>query len=251
MDMRRFDDKVVLITGAASGIGRATAERLASEGAGLLCVDVQPKGLAETVAALAATGATVFSHVADLADPAAPPATVAACMKHFGKLDVLCNVAGILRMDLTHELELADWSRVIAVNLTATFLMCKAAIPHLLARGGNIINVSSTSALQGMPYGAAYGSSKAGVLALTRGIAVEYAAQGLRANAVCPGSIETPMTNPDMLPKGIDMKLLRRMMPLDRARGPETVASVIAMLASVDGAHINGEFIRVDGGTLA
>jgi NAD(P)-dependent dehydrogenase (short-subunit alcohol dehydrogenase family) len=154
-------------------------------------------------------------------------------------------------MDLTHELELADWSRVIAVNLTATFLMCKAAIPHLLQRGGNIVNVSSTSALQGMPYGAAYGSSKAGVLALTRGIAVEYAARGLRANAVCPGSIETPMTNADMLPKGIDMKLLRRMMPLDRARGPETVASVIAMLASADGAHINGEFIRVDGGTLA
>jgi NAD(P)-dependent dehydrogenase (short-subunit alcohol dehydrogenase family) len=129
--------------------------------------------------------------------------------------------------------------------------MCKAAIPHLLTRGGNIVNVSSTSALQGMPWGAAYGSSKAGVLSLTRTLAVEYAAMGLRANAVCPGSIETPMNSADMLPKGVDLKLLRRMMPLDRARGPETVASVIAMLASADGAHINGEFIRIDGGTLA
>jgi meso-butanediol dehydrogenase/(S,S)-butanediol dehydrogenase/diacetyl reductase len=251
MSMRRFDDKVVLITGAASGIGRATAERLASEGAALLCVDVQAKGLAETVGLLTAAGATAHPFAADLADPASPRAAVAACMKHFGKIDVLCNVAGILRMDITDELELANWNRVIAVNLTATFLMCKEAIPHLLLRGGNIVNVSSTSALQGMPWGAAYGSSKAGVLALTRGLAVEYAGRGLRANAVCPGSIETPMTNVDMLPKGIDMKLLRRMMPLDRARGPETVASVIAMLASSDGAHINGEFIRIDGGTLA
>lgn len=249
--MQRFKDKVVLVSGAASGIGRATAERLAGEGASLFCVDIQDRALADTVSALVAAGATAHGEVADLADPAAAAQVVGSCIERYGRIDVLLNVAGILRMDVTHELDLADWNRVIAINLTATFLMCKAAIPHLLAAGGNIVNVSSTSALQGMPYGAAYGSSKAGVLALTRGLAVEYAKLGLRVNAVCPGSIETPMTNPDRVPEGIDWKLLRRMMPLDRARGPETVAGVIAMLASEDGAHINGEFVRVDGGTLA
>jgi meso-butanediol dehydrogenase/(S,S)-butanediol dehydrogenase/diacetyl reductase len=249
--MQRFEEKIVLITGAASGIGRATAERLGREGATLFCVDVQERALAATAEALRSVGIVVDVAVADLAQPDTAAHVVDRCVEKHGQLDVLLNVAGILRMDNTHELALEDWSRVIAVNLTGTFLLCKAAIPHLLASAGNIVNVSSTSALQGMPYGAAYGSSKAGVLALTRGIAVEYGKRGLRANAVCPGSIDTAMTNPDRVPKDIDWKLLRRMMPLDRSRGPETVASVIALLASEDGAHINGEFIRVDGGTLA
>ena len=249
--MRRFDDKVVLATGAAAGIGRATAIRLANEGASMFLVDVQEKGLQETLALVRDTGVDAEARRVDLSDPDAATAAVGACVERFSRIDVLCNIAGIVRMDKTHELELADWNRVLAVNLTGTFLMCKAAIPHLLESGGNIVNISSTSGLQGMPWGAAYASSKGGVLALTRAVAVEYGKQGLRANAVCPGSVETAMQNADMIPKDADYKLLKRIMPLDRARGPETVASVIAMLASDDGAHINGEFIRVDGGTLA
>ena len=249
--MRRFDDKAVLITGAASGIGRATAERLASEGASLFCVDVQPKGLEDAVGAIRAAGGKAVAHACDLADSAAPGAAVAAALKALGKLDVLCNIAGIVRMDKTHELELTDWNRVIAINLTATFLMCKTAIPHLLERRGNIVNTASTAGIQGMPWGAAYGSSKAGVIGLTRALAVEYGKLGLRVNAICPGSIETPMMSMDMFPKGVDMKLVLRIMALDKARGPETVAGVIAMLASDEGIHINGETIRVDGGTLA
>jgi NAD(P)-dependent dehydrogenase (short-subunit alcohol dehydrogenase family) len=249
--MRRFDDKAVLVTGAASGIGRATAERLAAEGASLLCVDVQARGLDEVVSTIHAKGGRACAHTCDLADTAAPAAAVAAALSELGKLDVLCNIAGIVRMDKTHELELADWNRVIAINLTATFLMCKAAIPHLLERRGNIVNTASTAGIQGMPWGAAYGSSKAGVIGLTRALAVEYGKLGLRVNAICPGSVETPMMNADMFPKGVDMKLVLRIMALDKARGPETVASVIAMLASDDGVHINGETIRVDGGTLA
>jgi meso-butanediol dehydrogenase/(S,S)-butanediol dehydrogenase/diacetyl reductase len=202
--MNRFDDKIVLLTGAAAGIGRATADRVGREGARLFCVDVQPQALVDTLEALAAAGVTAHGEVADLADPAVPARMVDGCVQRFGRIDALLNVAGILRMDNTHELALSDWNRVLAVNLTATFLMCKAAIPHLLAVGGNIVNVASTSALQGMPYGAAYGSSKAGVLSLTRAIAVEYGKRGLRANAVCPGSIETTMTNPDRVPQDID-----------------------------------------------
>jgi len=248
---RRFDGKVVLVTGAASGIGRATVQRLAREGASLFCVDIEAEAVEAAAVEAAALGAPALARVCDVSSAEQVEATVAACLARFGRLDALCNVAGILHMANTHEHTLEAWERVLAVNLTGTFLMCRAALPHLLAARGAIVNVASTAGLRGMPWGAAYGASKGGVLALTRTLAVEYGKRGLRANAVCPGSIDTPMSSGAQIPAGADRELLQRILPLDHARGPETVASVIALLASDEGAHVNGEDVRVDGGMQA
>ncbi len=249
--MQRFENKVVLITGAASGIGRATSERLASEGATLFLCDVQDEGLEATAKQCRQLGAKVETAHCDVGDAASVTVSLDACVAKLGGLDVLVNVAGILALEHTMDTTLETWERILRINLTGTFLMCQGAIPHLLERGGNIVNISSTSALAGQVYAAAYGSSKGGVLALTRTLAIEFAKQGVRVNAICPGSIKTPMTGKSGLPEDPDWKLLQRAMALDQPRGPESVAGVIAMVASEDGAHINGESIRVDGGTLS
>ncbi len=249
--MKRFEGKVVLITGAASGIGRATALRLAEEGAQLALCDVQRDALDATAKDAAERGAVCETAVVDVCDEAQVRAAVQGAVKRFGRLDVACNVAGILRFDHTHELPLADWSRVLGINLTGTFLVCREAIPHLLATRGNIVNVASTAGMTGHPWAAAYAASKGGVIAFTRALAVEYAQQGMRANSVCPGSIETPITKQFQVPDGANPKLVRRMMPLTGFAGPEKVANLIAFLASEEGSHITGEEIRIDGGALA
>lgn len=250
--MKRFADKVVLITGAASGIGRATARRLASEGALLFATDLQGPALEDVAKGIREAGGTIETRLHDVSDAARCKEIVAECLSHYGRLDVLCNIAGILHFSHTHEHSDEDWERILAVNLNGTFFMCRAALPHLLETRGNIVNMASTAALAGHPWTAAYSASKGGIRALTSTIAIEYAKAGLRANAVCPGSVETPIHEAFELPDGADPKLLRRIMPPDRVfRGPEHVAGVIALLASEDGAHINGESIRVDGGTLS
>ncbi len=249
--MRRFEDKVVLITGAASGIGAATAERLAEEGATLAVCDVQREALEAQAKKLEERGTKVLATLCDVSNPADVEATVKECIDTFGRIDVLCNVAGILQFKHTHEYPLEDWNRIIGVNLTGTFLMCREALPHLLESRGNIVNMGSTAGLAGHPWTAAYSASKGGVHALTYGIAIEYGKQGLRANVICPGSIRTPITKAVQLPEGADQKLIKRIMPLDDFRGPEVVASTGAFIASADAGHINGESLRVDGATLS
>jgi len=239
----RFAGKVALVTGAASGIGRATSERLAREGAAVMAVDLRDEPLRELVAGHAGRMAMMCG---DVSDPASVQDTVDATVARFGALDVLCNAAGILRTVHTHEETLDDWNRVLATNLTGTFLMCRAAIPHLLRSRGTIVNLSSTAALRAHAWTAAYSASKGGVLALTYELAIEYGQQGLRVNAVCPGGISTPIHDAFQIPEGADPKLVRRIMPFTGFAEPDEVAATIAFLASGEAAHITGSMIRVD-----
>jgi NAD(P)-dependent dehydrogenase (short-subunit alcohol dehydrogenase family) len=248
--MERLQGRVVLVTGAGSGIGQATAVRLAEEGAVVIALDVDEAGLAATKEACGPRS-LVDTVIGDVSERDLAPRVVGLAVERHGRLDVLANVAGILRTAHTHEHSFEVWDRVLAINLTGTFAFCRAALPALVEHHGNIVNVSSTAALSGHPWAAAYSASKGGVLALTKVIAVEYARQGVRCNAVCPGSIKTPITKDFEFPEGADAKLVYRTMAIDRPRGPETVAATIAFLASDEAAHINGETVRVDGGTLA
>jgi NAD(P)-dependent dehydrogenase (short-subunit alcohol dehydrogenase family) len=249
--MKRFADKVVLVTGAGSGIGKASALRLAREGGSIFCVDLNLDAVNGTVDEIEAGGGIATAHNCDIGCEVAVSDCVEACVERYGSLYALVNMAGILRFDDTQQLELSDWQKVIDVNLTGTMLLCRAVLPHLLESKGSIVNAASTASLSGLPCGVAYSASKGGVLAMTRSIAVEYAKRGVRANCVCPGDIKTGMTDGVGFPKSMDFDLISRIMSISGAKGPEVMAGVIAMLASEDGIHITGEDIRVDGGTLS
>ena len=233
--MKRFKNKVVLVTGAGSGIGRSTALRMDAEGATLIIVDINKDELIATMSALKNKESTAkVLDISTLAD-------VEKFFKGLNKLDALINVAGILRFDNSHEVQIDDWNKILDVNLTGTFFMCSYALPLLLKSKGAIVNVSSSAALGSHAWTAAYSASKGGISAFSKTLAVEYGMEGLNVNCVCPASIETPMsTNPDM-PKDIDTRLLKKIMPIDGVnRSPDEIASTIAFLASQDAIHING-----------
>jgi meso-butanediol dehydrogenase/(S,S)-butanediol dehydrogenase/diacetyl reductase len=248
--MKRFEDRVAVVTGAASGIGAATALRLAREGAKVAAVDVNAEELARTVAALRNAGSESEAYVCDVSDEDAVRAAVGGIARRFGGIHVLCNIAGILRWDNAHELKLADWNRVLGVNLTGTFLMCRETIPHLVRSKGCIVNLASTAALSAHPWTAAYSASKGGVLSLTSTLALEYGKQGVRVNAACPGAIDTPMRGTFRLPEGADPKLLERIMPFRGFAPAADVANLIVFLVSDEARHIHGTAVRVDGGML-
>lgn len=244
-------NKTALITGAASGIGRATATRLAVEGAQVYCLDINAQALESTVQQILHSGGTATACVCDVADETAVEQALKGCVDRYGKLDILCNIAAIFRAAHTHEMTLAQWQQILQVNLTSVFLLCRAALPHLLKSRGVIVNTSSSAGLASIAYGAAYSASKGAILAFSRALAVEYAKRGVRVNSVCPAGIYSSITENIQFPEGFDASLLTRQMPLTNMAPPEVVAAVIAMLVSDDGIHITGEDIRIDGGALA
>ena len=247
---RRFVDDVAVVTGAASGIGRATALRLAAEGAAVVAADLSST-VDEVVAEITDRGGTASAVVCDVSERSGAEAPVDAAVERYGRLDVLANIAGVLAASHSHETSDDEWERVLGVNLTGVFYVTRAALPHLLETQGRIVMAASTSSLSGHPWMAAYSASKGGVLAMTRTLAMEYARRGIRVNAVAPGGISTPMVAGVRLPDEADFTLLDRISPLDEFRGPDTVAAAVAFLAAPEAEHINGEVLRVDGGTLA
>ncbi|MEU9303552.1 SDR family oxidoreductase [Streptomyces sp. NPDC048269] len=254
--MNRYEGRRVLITGGGSGIGRATVHRILAEGGRVHTVDVSETGLEDTADQASAAGAAdrLTTGVLDISDENAVKGGVAAAVETLGGIDVLVNAAGILRSAHTHQTTLDLWNKVIAVNLTGTFLMIREALPALLAgHQPVVVNFSSTSASFAHPYMSAYAASKGGIQSMTHALAAEYSKQGLRFVAVAPGSIESGMTtgNGPGLPEDTDWSLFAKLAPAigQGFAGPQTVAGVVAMLGSEDGAFITGTEIRIDGGT--
>jgi NAD(P)-dependent dehydrogenase (short-subunit alcohol dehydrogenase family) len=249
--MPRFADHVAVVTGAGSGLGRATAHRFADEGAAVAVVDVAADAAEKTAAEIGERGATARAYTVDVTARAATKATVDAVAGDLGRPQVLVNSAGVGGFAHTLDETFERWSAIIGVNLTGTFLMCQATLPYLLDGGGAIVNVASNAGLMGQPYSAAYCASKGGVVNLTRALAVEYVKRGVRVNAVAPGGMNTPMIAGFSMPEGVDLKEFARVTsPLGYAE-PEELAGLIAYIASDDAKYMVGSIVSMDGGITA
>jgi len=251
-DLMDMTGKAALLTGAASGLGRASALRFAEANANLFLVDVNAEGLAETKTMVEALGTTVETLVVDLADAAQCRGAVDAAVARYGRLDALCNIAGYCKFAHTETMDIEILDRTLAVNLRAPFLLSQASIPHLIAAEGAIVNIASCSAFIGESYLAAYGSTKAGIVNMTKAMAMEYVKQPIRINAIAPGGMRTGMAGggvgiqPDM-----DMAMIMRFSGFRGTVEIEDVADMVLRLASPAGRSYHGSCITIDRGIQA
>jgi NAD(P)-dependent dehydrogenase (short-subunit alcohol dehydrogenase family) len=241
-------DRVALVTGAASGIGRATAQLLAREGAHVVACDLDPAREAEVVEAL---GADAVYAAADVRDEDAWRGLVERTMEAFGRLDCAANCAGVgAGHATTHEYDEAEWDRIVDTNMRATWLAMRHEVPAMTS-GGTIVNVASTLGLRGSAFSSPYSASKHGVIGLTRTAAIEYAAAGIRVNAVCPGAIDTPMMDETFARFPGFREGLMAFVPMGRMGRPDEVAHAIAWLSSEGSSFVTGEALSVEGGLLS
>jgi NAD(P)-dependent dehydrogenase (short-subunit alcohol dehydrogenase family) len=245
----RLEGKVALVTGAAAGIGRATALRLAAEGASVWCADINADGVLATEKTIADGGGTARSSVLDVRDPEACSALVQQVIGELGRLDTLANIAGIGGSRHTVDETSDRFLAMMTVNAVGPFYLIHAALPELLERKGSVINLASTAGIIGQAYCAAYCSSKHALVGLTKALAVEYGRKGVRFNAVCPGGVNTDIIAGFIPQEGFSSSLIERQMLTRDLQEPESVAAMIAYLAADESYYVNGAILAIDGGT--
>jgi meso-butanediol dehydrogenase/(S,S)-butanediol dehydrogenase/diacetyl reductase len=244
----RFAGKVVIVTGASSGLGAACARLFAAQGARVFAVGRDQARLAQVADEAAGE---VTTHVADLSDPGACSAAVSTCVAELGRLDVLVNNAGRHDFRITTEVTAQQWSQDLAVNLDSVFFTSQAALPHLLESSGNVVNVASVAGVLGEAYSAAYTAAKHGVVGMTKALAVEYARTPVRVNCICPGGMDTPQAHTIDVPEGADWELIMRVAALRGFMSADQVAQTVAFLASDEASAVHGSIITVDQGHTA
>lgn len=242
-----YADNVVIVTGGASGIGRATCLLLAAEGAKVAAIDVHTEAVQAVANSINSAGGKALALTCDISDPEQVKNTVAQVVAELGAPAALFNIAGVVKFGRSEDLDAAAFNRILNINLVGAFLMSQAAMPHLIACRGSIVNVASMAGNLGVPYGAAYSASKGGLIALTKSMAKEYSDRGVRINAIAPSGVETPMAAVP-LPKDANPDVIRLIpfTPLGYAK-PEEIAAVILLLGAKESGVISGALVPIDG----
>ncbi len=251
----RLDQRVAVITGAGSGIGQAMALLFAREGARILAADVNGSAAEETAAKVVAEGGTCQAMVVDVTEPDQVRGMIERAHEHYGRIDILCNNAGIGSTTDVIDCEPDEWDRVMTVNVKSVYLGCKYVLPRMIAQGGGVIvNTASVAGMVGIVKRASYSASKGAVIALTRQVAMDFVEQGIRVNCLCPGTVDSPWVG-RLLDMAADPVAARQTLvarqPMGRLGTPEEVAAAALYLASDDAAFITGTGLVIDGGLTA